>query len=246
MTAMNIERNALLNRIRSSIDRRGYHIYVISGNEAPRYAYTIGLYEKLGLELVFAGGYYFSINEVQSIIYTAAAELLKENHSNAAGFKSVDFGYFKLNPVDPSWSRFMLLAAFDFYNQKQIRAIQICPTHELCTIDIPDMTNEWESSSGPIWKSLGSGRLAGRQKFLRATTNLAVLRGEKVTEAARWEDDDWELFAGNGPDVLPGDVRVVPLNLLLAVDPTLEEIANLEIGQARWREAGAIEWHPWN
>ena len=246
MTNMDIERKMALAKIRSNIDRHGYHIYVIGGDEVPRYAYTIGLLNKLGLELVFAGGYYFSIDEVQSIINTAVTELLKEGNSDAAGFNSIDFGYFNINSVNPSWSKLMLLGAFDFYKNNKIKASQIYPNAKFWTSDIPDMTKEWESSSGPIWKNLGSDKSARSQNLLRAVTNLAALRGEKVTEAARWEDDDWELFAGNGPDVLPGDVRVVPLSMLLAVDPTLEEIANLEVGQARWRDASEIEWHVWD
>jgi hypothetical protein len=35
----------------------------------------------------------------------------------------------------------------------------------------------------------------------------------RVTEAMRWEDDEWELFAGPGPDVPKGsDTRRSPWN----------------------------------
>ena len=243
---MNIDRKMALVRIRSDIDRHGYHVYVIQGDEVPRYAYTIGLFSKLGFELLLAGGYYFSVDEVQSIISGAAAELLKDGNSSLAEVNTGNLGRFNLNSVNPSWSRFMLLGAFDFYKNNQIKAIQICPNGKFWTIDIPDMTNDWESSSGPIWEKLGSGKSVKIQNFSRAVTNLSALRGERITEAARWEVDEWELFAGCGPDVLPGDVRVVPLGILLAVDPTLEEIASLEVGQARWRDASESEWHTWN
>ncbi len=244
MSSMSAKRAELLAKVASSIKRLGYHIYVISGGDIPRYAYTIGLYERLGLELVFAGGYYFSVNQVQSIIRTAAAELSKEKC--ATGFDCVDFGRFKFSPADQSWSKLMLLAAFDYYKVDHIRAVQVCPAQQFWTIDVPDMTQNWESSLDPVWKKLESVNLEERKILLRAATNLAALRGGTITEAARWEEDDWELFAGNGPDVLPEDVRVVPLSLLLAVDPTLSEIANLEVGEARWREARDTEWHMWN
>lgn len=246
MTSMDdSERKLALAKIRSNIARHGYHVYVIGGNEVPRYAYTIGLFDKLGAELIFAGGYYFSVDEVKSIIDVAATELSKEGNSSARGFKGGSFGNFELNSVDSSWSEFMLLAAFDVYNNNEIRAKQICPNSEFRTIDVPNMADKWGESE-PIWKHLGSGKSARGQKLLRAVTNLRALRGERITEAARWEDDDWELFAGRGPDVLPEDVRVVPLNILVAFDPTLEEIANLEVGQARWRDAGETRWQVWN
>ena len=77
-----------------------------------------------------------------------------------------------------------------------------------------------------------------------AVTDLAALQGEPVTEAARWEEDYWELFAGCGPDVPKDEQRVVALGTLVAADPSLAAVMNLEVGAALWRD-GHSEWHPW-
>ncbi len=37
----------------------------------------------------------------------------------------------------------------------------------------------------------------------------------------RWEKDEWEIFAGAGPDITEPERRVVPLGVLLAADPSL-------------------------
>jgi len=71
------------------------------------------------------------------------------------------------------------------------------------------------------------------------------LRGERVTEAARWESDQWELFAGPGPDVTPDQVRMVPLATLLAIDATLQPVVQLDVGRALWRDDQGGDWQAW-
>ena len=71
------------------------------------------------------------------------------------------------------------------------------------------------------------------------------MRGGRITEAVRWEETEWELFAGAGPDVVEKDVRIVPLGVLLGVDPTLEEATYLDIGKGLWRDSDS-EWVTWN
>lgn len=78
-----------------------------------------------------------------------------------------------------------------------------------------------------------------------AATDLAALRGDRVTEAARWEEGYWELTAGEGPNVPEDEVRIVPLGTLLAADPSLMPVVSLPVGGGlirdfRWRRLGAL------
>jgi hypothetical protein len=61
----------------------------------------------------------------------------------------------------------------------------------------------------------------------------------------RWEVDDWEIFAGAGPEVPAADRRMVPLGVLLGIDPTLEPAVSLPIGKGLWRDIEALEWNEW-
>jgi hypothetical protein len=78
-----------------------------------------------------------------------------------------------------------------------------------------------------------------------AITNLDALRGKSITEAVRWEEDQWELFAGAGPDVPRDDMRKVPLGTLLAADPTLTAVLGLEIEQGLLRDPADLVWYDW-
>ncbi len=54
--ATEAERKQALDRIRENIAREGHHIYLVSGGAAtPRFAYTIGVSESIGVELILAG-----------------------------------------------------------------------------------------------------------------------------------------------------------------------------------------------
>jgi hypothetical protein len=60
----------------------------------------------------------------------------------------------------------------------------------------------------------------------------------------RWEEDEWELFSGPGPDIPKDELRVVPLGTLIASDSSLDRIVKLSVGTGLRRE-GMSEWHPW-
>jgi hypothetical protein len=77
-----------------------------------------------------------------------------------------------------------------------------------------------------------------------AVTNLDALRGDPVTEASRWEETEWELFAGVGPDIPEDDVRVVPLATLLGYDESLEPVTQLRVPGAIRRFPGG-PWADW-
>jgi hypothetical protein len=72
-----------------------------------------------------------------------------------------------------------------------------------------------------------------------------ALRGEPITELTRWAADEWEMFAGAGPDVLEADLRVVPLATLVGFDPSLVAALSIEVGTGLWREDGESEWNEW-
>jgi hypothetical protein len=138
-----------------------------------------------------------------------------------------------------------MLGAFDFYQRRDIPGFQIAPDNERWTLDIPDLTRPWNAKSEPVWRWLHEPWEYPVSPESVASTNLDALRGERITKAARWEDDQWELFAGAGPDVPPSDLRVIPLGTLLGIDPSLEVVTSLKVGTALWRDTVDLIWHPW-
>jgi hypothetical protein len=139
-----------------------------------------------------------------------------------------------------------MLGAFDYYQKRNIPALQVVPDKAHWTIDVPDMSAPWNTTKEPVWRWLHEPWTYPVPEDATAATNLSALRGDGVTEAARWEEDEWEICAGAAPDVPEDEMRVVPLGNLVAADPSLAPVVDLPIGEALRRDPDPdSEWHPW-
>ena len=237
-----LTRESALERIRANIARHGHHVYTVSGGgQLPRYLYTIGLSERIGAELILAGAIFFMGKEALRIVDTIATEW----GSSKTSYTIEPLGRFSLRKADLSWTRPLMLGAVDFYGNPSVEAWQILPDPAHWTLDIPDMRELWSASGAPVWQWKHVPWSFSAPRSSTAATNLAALRGERVTEAARWEEGQWELFAGEGPEVLEDEVRIVPLGTLLGADPSLLAVTSLPIGGALIRDSDEGEWEPW-
>jgi hypothetical protein len=107
------------------------------------------------------------------------------------------------------------------------------------------MTVAWSAEAEPMWLWLLEPWPYTAPETSTAMTDLDVLRGQAVTEACRWEEDYWELFAGPAPKVRKKDARLVPLGCPLAADPTLAPVVDLALGEGVRRDSSRGEWKPW-
>jgi hypothetical protein len=237
-------REATLNEIRQNIAERGFHVYVVTGSGQPHYGYTIGLSESLGAELILAGAYFYELNEVGKIIRSIAGKLRPPVAGETGRIEASPWGIFSLRKVDMTWAKDLMLGVFDYYHVDSLEAWQIVPDESHWTVDIPDLSRPWSPNAAPGWQWLHEKWTCPVPRDSVALTNLDALRGERVTEVVRWEEDEWEIFAGAGPDTTEAERRVVPLGILLAADPSLLPAVDLSVGAGFWRDAES-EWHPW-
>jgi hypothetical protein len=241
----NLERAKMLELIEQNVQRHGFHLYIVTGGCSPRFAYTIGLRRMFGAELVLAGGIYYTADEVKRMVDTIHQQLGAEKKFDSV-FLIAGLGSFTLRKAHSSWVRSLLLGALDYYSVADVNAYQIVPDEAHWTIDTPDLREEWSAEAQPIWRWLHKEWSYGVPPKSTATTNLEALRGARITEATRWEEDQWEMFAGPGPEVSFEQARIVPLGTLVAADPSLSPVMNLEIGKGLWREPEGDQWHPWS
>jgi hypothetical protein len=237
-------REQVLEEIRENIARFGHHLYVVTGEQQPRYAYTIGLTQRFGFELVFAGGIFFIYKDVSKIFAGIVQQLATLEAPDNAARVVEPYGSFSFRPCDTSWVRLLMLGAMDFYQRPDLHSLQIVPDDEHMTLDVPDLSIPWSPQSAPVWRWLKEPWTYSAPLTSHAATDLNALRGSPITEACRWEVDYWELFAGAGPEVPNEEKRVVSLGTLLAVDPNLAPVLDLKIGDGIWREDGS-KWHVW-
>ena len=242
---MKDNKEAAIERIRKNISTHGHHVYLVVGAACPRFAYTIGLSPSIGYELILAGAAFYTADEMSLVLNNIAAQLRRIPESHTSRFELESKGVFTLGEVDDSWASKMLLRVFDYYKVSKVRARQVIPDTSHSTIDVPNLSEPWNEASEPVWRWFEKPWEYPASKQSQAVTNLEALKGKRITEAVRWEENEWELFAGAGCDVKEEDIRVVPLGVLLGADQSLEDVLGLEVGKGIWRDANELKWQQW-
>jgi len=190
--ATEAQRKRAMEDIRENISRYGLHVYMVIGDVTPRFAYTIGLSESVGAELILAGAVFYMKDDVLQIIKAIASELKAAPERRT--FEVAGQGSFSLRQAHGTWAAEFILGAFDYYKKRDIQALQIVPDEVHWTLDVPDMTAPWSATEEPVWRWLREPWAFPVPKDSTAVTDLAALQGEPVTEAARWEEDYWGAF----------------------------------------------------
>lgn len=235
--------------IKKNIEKYGYHRYVVKQNLTPRFSYTIGLIESLGYELILCGSIYFETFEQLDEIFDETIKILLRDKDKRF-FKINDLGDFKIKEVNYSWSSLMMLGALDYFKIDKICALQIIPADiEKYTLDTPDMSKPW-CSDDKIWKYLSDDVSWEHNvpKHSVAITNLKALKGFRLTEYFRFESDEWEIFSGNGASEPKHNIRIVPLSVLIGIDPTIEGFINNPVGTGKYRDSldeNNLTWYNW-
>lgn len=240
-----MDRARAIAEIAANIAKFGCHVYSVHGSASPRYAYTIGLTEVLGPELCLAGALFYSRSEAHEILERIRSQL-RDAEVNDVPFQLSSLGAFTLRPMHRSWVETLLLGAVDYYRSRHVTAYQVVPDTEHWTLDVPDLSIPYGRTTHPAWRWHHDEWPYAAAKQSVAITNLTALRGSPISEAARWELDEWEMFAGPGADVAREDVRVVPLGVMLGLDDSLDAVARLDVGKALHRnDDGSGDWVEW-
>lgn len=230
--------------INKNIEKFGHHITVVTSGAEPRYAYTIGVTQKSGFELLFAGGLYFMYEEILEIINSAVTHLQEFPKNNR--FKINSYGEFAIVKAHHSWSRLMMLGYFDYYRRYDVDVFQIIPDSQHYTLEIPDMSIEWSESAQPVWKWLSKKWDYPFPESSTVVTDMDFLRGKKITELMRWHVDEWEAFTEPGSEVRKEDIRVISIGTLIGLDFSVDPVLRLSVGKGIWRNETDLIWRDWN
>ena len=233
-----------LQHIKNVIITKGYYTAYVMAEQQPSFAYTIGLTSKNGFELAFCGGANYNLNDFTTIIDGIVFKITRNDIIFDKYFEIEGYGKFKLHITDESWNKKILLGVYDLFNLDSIIAYQIIPEEKNKLLDVPNMSLKWDDKN-PIWRWLEDEWTYPIPLDSIIITNIKALRGESITEITRWGINEWEMFAGAGPDVKQEEIRIVPFGTLLGIDNRIEPAINLEVEKGLWREDGDSEWNEW-
>ena len=231
----------MLQTIEAGIQKYGYHVIRVNRGQNPDFAYTIGLNDKFGFELVLAGGF-ISAEDYRNKFDAIYAGLISDADENAA-FRCKEGGEMKLLEMHSSWSERMILGVYAHYDLRHVRAMHVLQSGE-ALLGVQAMSEPFNEHN-KIWKWLSTqwDRSTPHDSFVM--TNVQFLRGETITEVMRFEDDYWEMFVGNGSEVSDADVRALPLGTMIGIDSSLEDAIALSVGDGLWRVNKDDGWHVW-
>ncbi|TAH21355.1 MAG: hypothetical protein EAZ08_03270 [Cytophagales bacterium] len=193
---------------------------------------------------MFAGGMNYYYKEVASIIYQ-----ITENFKNTNSIDSIfeiESGIFSILKVHESWSKLMALGVYDYFNKTDINIFQILPNATNLSLDIPDMSLDYDLVRNSVWQYLKHEWQYSLPEDSKITTNTDALFGKKIKEIARWEINEWEGFTENGNQVDENNMRVLPLSVILSIDTSMMDVIDLGVGKGIWRDESSnwtwIEW----
>jgi len=231
---MSTKREQWLELVGQNIERHGYHVTVVQQSEVPRFAYTIGLRDSLGFELVLPGAV--------SLLRQDALRMIRAARDGTTVVPEV--GEFALGAVHPSWQDPLLLGALDVHGAEHVPARQVIPLGDLRTYDVPDLAQPWDARRERVWRWLHEPWDLPVPIDAKAVSDVEALRGAPITQAMRREDDTWELFSRDSETFPKEEVRIVPLGGLVGFDPTLEPVLDLPLEKGLLRDPPG-PWRPW-
>jgi hypothetical protein len=224
----------------SHIEDYGCHITLIEAdNYLPAFVYSIGLYKKFNHPEIICFGLKV---EVMAAIINDALDMIKQGKTFVPGVGYDDFlnGYnIYFIEVNKKFYTDYLGYAGRFYD----------------TFDFPTLQLVWpDKESNFPWDEAYNPNLKFRQPLLDRNTdfkfyeerNLGVyttqqaLSGDSILYVYHNVDGDWEFYTSSEPDL--NDAKLVCLEELIKLDPSLNTIYHLQFGWAASRGGQGEEW----
>lgn len=235
-----ISRLRAIRRIRRNIRKFGFHLYLITGRQSPRYAYTIGLTEHGLPELILAGCATLEPEELSNTMMALVREFIRRGHTDES-LKAPE-GDFIPTRIHYSWANSLLAGLTDYYGvETSKRALQLWPlSPNIRTIDTPDMTEPLPASR--IWNLDDQPWPYPIPQDSFALVDLSVALGSPVTQCTRSDISTWQMWAEDSFALTADDVRLMSLGILLSSDPSLAFITDLRVGECVSRRNPEGEW----
>jgi hypothetical protein len=226
--------------IKANIERYGCHIVLVEADDyIPAFAYSIGLFQTYQHPEVICFGL---APEILQTLIQEAHKLVKQVKKLIPGHQFPDF-LKGLNTqflrVNPEYYPNYFGIAQQFYKPRNFPALQLV---------WPDKQNKypWEAGFNADLKFFQP--LLDRntdfkfleERGLRAFTTRQVLQGQPITYVYHNEQGDWQFMSDSKPNVK--DARIVCLEDITRLDPSINDIYYLPFGWYAWRNSREEKW----
>ncbi|GEC71715.1 protein of unknown function [Flavobacterium flevense] len=226
--------------IEEDIEKFGCHLILIEpDNYLPGFVYTIGLFKKFNHPEIICFGL---SNKVSAAILNHACDLIKQGKTlNPNELYKGFLQNFPIQFIEVKKEFYADYVGYSgwYYNNFDFPILQLVWT---------DKSNHfpWEDKFNADWKfkqpllDRSTDFKFYEERNLGVFTTKQVLDGEPILYVYHNEDGDWQFFSTLDPNL--EDAKLVSLQELNKLDPTINEIYHLQFGFRAWRETKENDW----
>jgi hypothetical protein len=224
----------------SNIEKYGLSVVAIERTDyLPSFAYSIGLWKKFGHPELISFG--LTTQTLHAII-NLAADIVKSGQKLQTGKTYIDFfetGKSEFIKVDKRNIRDYFGYAIDFYNTSDFPAFQLVWTDRN---DKFPWDNDFEEEfiyKQPLLDRNVDFKFREPGNVAAFTTRQWLELAKPILRVIHEKNGDWQFLTG---DQMPEDVKIVALEELVLRDKTLNDVFDLDYGEAADRESIGGPW----
>lgn len=223
-----------------NIEKYGCHLALLEAdNYLPAFVYSIGLFKKFNHPEIIC----FGLNtNVMGGILNHARDLIKQGEKfelNKLYRGFLEGYYIQFISVDKDYYPSYLGYAGWFYGDFNFPVLQIV---------WPDKQSKfpWEDNFNPNWKfkqpllDRNTDFKFYEERNLGVYTTKQFFEGEPILYVYHNQDGAWQFHTSLNPDI--NDAKLVCLEEITKLDPTINDIYHLQYGWRAWRDSIRDEW----
>jgi hypothetical protein len=227
-------------RTNSNIEKYGLSVVAIERTDyLPSFAYSIGLWKKFGHpELISFGLTTQTLHEIINL----AAEIVKSGQKLETGKVYTDFfetGKSEFISVDKRNIRDYFGYAIDFYNTNDFPALQLVWTDRNDKFPWDNGFEEEFIYKQPLLDRNADFKFREPKNVAAFTTRQWLELRKPILTVVHENDGDWQFLTG---DQMLEDIKIVALEQLVLRDKTLNEVFDLDYGEAANRDSIGGQW----
>lgn len=224
----------------SDIEKYGLTVIMIEATEyLPSFAYSIGLWKKFEHPELISFG--LTTKTLHAII-NLAADIVRDGQTIETEKTYTDFfetGKSEFVTVDKRNIRDYFGYAIDFYNTIDFPALQLVWTDRNNKFPWDEGFEEEFIYKQPLLDRNADFKFREPKNVAAFTTRQWLELRKPILRVVHEDDGDWQFLTG---DQMPEDIRIVALEQLVLRDKTLNEIFDLDYGEAADRDSIGGQW----
>jgi hypothetical protein len=227
-------------RTNSDIEQYGLSVILIEASDyLPSFAYSIGLWRKFGHPELISFG--LTTKTLHAII-NLAADIVKSGQKLQTQKTYTDFfetGKSEFIQVDSRNIRDYFGYAVDFYNTTNFPALQLVWTDRNNKFPWDKDFEEEFADRQPLLDRNADFKFKEARNLATFTTRQWIELDQPILRVVHDHDGDWQFLTG---DQMLEDMKIVALEQLILRDNTLNDVFNLDYGEAAERDGIGARW----